>query len=309
MMCARVCGSSRPPCSSAAVVICGDRRHRRQEQHVREVVVLRGNDRRVVEDGRDQDNAVAGDPALCEDVDQVRRARRPVALADEELRTVPAVGDRQVSLDERREGAGVLIDPIDGLGVVGAAVAGPRRVDEDKVSDVEQAVVVVDQTIGRGRCGRRVRGNDAPGAEGAQMQPHGRRAGAAVVDERDRVMAVVGAIVARVGDVRHRGDRLAVAPANDQDSGARRIGDVRSGDVDVVMGDDRRLGGQRRTRRRCRVGGDGEGWDRRGRSQRKESEKKRPKSLHIGVLRHVRHSGPACAGGPHPAHREVACQL
>src|SRR5579872_1755405 len=72
------------------------------------------------------------------------------------------------------------------------AEAGADGVDEHEVRLVERAVCVVDQLIGRRRRVRGVGRHDALGAEGAHVDPHRRRARAAVVGERDRPARRVG---------------------------------------------------------------------------------------------------------------------
>src|SRR5699024_11654735 len=79
------------------------------------------------------------------------------AFAEQVLGRVPAAVLGQEQLDELREGLGVAIDAVDVLlallhllgalvRVLGvgdqAAEAGPRRVDEDQVGGVQQAVLV-----------------------------------------------------------------------------------------------------------------------------------------------------------------------
>ena len=84
---------------------------------------------------------------------------------------------------------GIGIDPPEGLLLVLAeetAEAGAGCVDKNQVAGVEQAVGIVDQFIGRGAGVLVVGGNDAPGTEGAHVQPHGGAARAAVVDKGHR---------------------------------------------------------------------------------------------------------------------------
>ncbi len=85
-----------------------------------------------------------------------------------------------------------------------AREAGARHVDEDQIGGVEQAGVVVDELVGRGRVVAVVGGDDAPGAEGAHVQPHGGGAGAAVEEEGDGALLGRGAAL-EIGGVEHGG--------------------------------------------------------------------------------------------------------
>ena len=93
-----------------------------------------------------------------------------------------------------REGVGVRIDAIEHLFLVlagNAAEAGAGRVDENEVGDVEQALVVVDDRVGRGGRMAVVRRDHAPWPERAHVQPYRRGAGAAIVQEGDRAAVPV----------------------------------------------------------------------------------------------------------------------
>src|SRR5262249_34468269 len=69
----------------------------------------------------------------------------------------------------------------------GAREAGADRVDEDEIRDVEQRVVVVDESAWwRHRHARLVRQLDPPRPERPQVEPDRRRARAAVEAEHDR---------------------------------------------------------------------------------------------------------------------------
>ena len=143
-----------------------------------------------VQNLRQQDHAVEVDGAVgLELIDDHRRARRAVAFAEQVLGRVPAAVLGEKLGDEFGEGVGVLVDAVERLFLVlagDAAEARARRVDEDEVGDIEQARAVVHQRVGRrGRvC---IGGGDDPaGPEGAHVQPQGRGARAAVVEEGDR---------------------------------------------------------------------------------------------------------------------------
>src|SRR5688500_7637373 len=96
---------------------------------------------------------------------------------------------RQVETDELRHRAEVFLEPPETWAELlarGSAVAGADRIDEDQVRDVEERVRIVLEGVGRRR---RVAIGHEPHAlrsPGAQMQPHGRRARAAIEDEADR---------------------------------------------------------------------------------------------------------------------------
>ena len=102
------------------------------------------------EDLREQDDAVEIDIA------QIRAengaAWRSVAFAEEVLGRVPAVVLGEEAANEAFEGVAVGIGAPEGLLLVlahDAAEAGARGVDEDDIADVEEAVVVVDELVGR----------------------------------------------------------------------------------------------------------------------------------------------------------------
>ena len=103
----------------------------------------------------------------------------------------------------------VLVDAVKLLLLVlagNAAEARARGVDKNEIACIEQALVVVDQVIGRRRGVRIVGGDDALWSKRTHMQPHCRRAGAAIVEKRDgtslRVLAALGVV-----DKEHRGFR------------------------------------------------------------------------------------------------------
>ena len=78
--------------------------------------------------------------------------------------------------DELSEGVNVLVYAVEGLFLVLAGNPAETRagcVDKHEVGGVEQALIVVDDVIGRGRVAlvERLHSN---GAEGAHVQPDGR---------------------------------------------------------------------------------------------------------------------------------------
>ena len=109
-----------------------------------------------------------------------------VTFANQKLWRIPAVVAAQIRDDELREGLDVLVNPVEVfvLGLAhGVAIAGAHRIDKYQIGFVQQALGVIHQFIGRGRRERPVNGVGAPGAEGAHVQPHSRRARPPVVQE------------------------------------------------------------------------------------------------------------------------------
>ena len=138
------------------------------------------------EDLREEDDAVEVDAAKVGGEDG--GAWGAVAFAEEILGRVPAIVLGEEAADEALEGVAVGVDAVEGFGFVfaeGAAEAGAGGVDEDDVADVEEGVFVVDDGVGCAFLVLGVRGDDALGAEGSHVEPHGGGAGASVVDEDD----------------------------------------------------------------------------------------------------------------------------
>src|SRR5262249_7304863 len=122
-------------------------------------------------------------------VGQARGARGAVAFPGEELRGRPPAGPRGVQTDELTDRLEVFLNTVELLGILlvgGPAVPGADRVDENQVGQVEQRPLVAQGSGGGGEwlpvAGDRPWG----GAEGAHVQPDGRRAGPAVEAECDR---------------------------------------------------------------------------------------------------------------------------
>ena len=111
---------------------------------------------------------------------------------------------------------GVLVDAPKRLFLVlarDARKACARRVDEHQVACVEDRIVVVDDAVGRGRRVTAVISrHHLLGTERAHVQPHGRGAGAAVVNEGHRPVGRRDALL-EIGHVEHRGLGLGVAAA------------------------------------------------------------------------------------------------
>ena len=106
----------------------------------------------------------------------------------------------------------ILVDTVEGFLAVfpaEAAEAGSGRIHKHEIGHVEQAVVIVDDRIGRGRSVGIVGGDDALRPECSHVKPHGRGTGTAVIEKRDwaRRAFVVGL---EVGNVEHAGFRAFV---------------------------------------------------------------------------------------------------
>ena len=166
-----------------------------------------------VEDLRQQDHAVEVRVAAGGQVGRHRRrARRAVAFAEQVFGAVPAAVAAQEALDELGEGVGVRVDAVEALLLVAPghpAETRARRVDEHKVGGVQQAVGVLHQPIGGGGGVGVVGGHHPARAEGAHVQPHGRGARPAVVQEGDRPVRR-GRALGEIGDVEHRSLGLGV---------------------------------------------------------------------------------------------------
>ncbi len=127
-----------------AVVVGGGRGIARQI--VDQVLIEPRRTAAIVHDRRQQDDAVELHPVLRQSVRQPARAERAVQFAEDELRAVPAVVDRQPALDAAGEGVDVGVGAPQRLelGIAERArKARADRVDEDEVGLVEQAVGVV----------------------------------------------------------------------------------------------------------------------------------------------------------------------
>src|SRR5258706_5771294 len=98
---------------------------------------------------------------------------------------------------EKRLLASVLV-----LAAGDAAKAGCGSIDEDEVAGVEKAVGVVDETIGRRRRVGVFKSNHPLRAERAHMEPHCRRARAAVEEKRQGTI-LRGAAMLEVRDIKY----------------------------------------------------------------------------------------------------------
>src|SRR5690349_4030752 len=115
----------------------------------------------------------------------MRRARRPVALAGEELRRAPAIEAREIEPDEFADGTDVLVEPPElgtGLGTRGATEARTEGIEENGIRLIEQCRLIVFVIGGGRRIGAVGIEPHLLWPERAHMQPHGGRTGPAVED-------------------------------------------------------------------------------------------------------------------------------
>ena len=116
-------------------------------------------------------------------------ARRSIAFAKQIFRRVPALVFCEKRRNESGKSVGVLVDAKKRFVFVGTgnpAEPGAGGINEDEIAGVEQALIVIHQTI-RGRRGMRVIcGFDPLRSKGSHMQPQGRGSRTAVEQKRDR---------------------------------------------------------------------------------------------------------------------------
>jgi hypothetical protein len=190
----------------------------------------------VVEDRRQQDHAVELGAVALQPIGEAGRARCAVAFAEDELGRVPAIVDGEVALDAPGEGVDVGIGAPERL-KLGVAdrpgEAGAHGVDEHEVRLVEQAVVVVDDVEGRVVGGFRAVRLHSDWAERSHVQPQGRGAGTAVVEEGHRTAR---AALGGVGDIEQAAGRLTLVIADGERAGGRGVGDGAAADGRGVPG-------------------------------------------------------------------------
>ena len=113
---------------------------------------------------------------------------------------------RQECLDKAGKGISIFVHTEKCLVLVfarHARKAGAGSIDKHQIAGIEQAAFVVDQRIGRRRRVAVIAGHHAARAKCAHVQPHRRRAGAAVEQERDRPIGCRRALF-EIGDIEHR---------------------------------------------------------------------------------------------------------
>jgi len=184
-------------------VIPGDGGVGGQEEGVGQVVAAVEAGGLVLQDGGDEDDAVAGDAAVDEPAGKAGGAEGAVAFAGEVERRAPAVVLAEIEADEFADAGDVARHAPELLaefGAGGAGVAGADGVDEDEVGEGEEGVGVIGDLVGRGRVGAVVAQGDVAGAEDTEVEPDGGRAGAAVEGDHERAAGRGGRIVEGVGD-------------------------------------------------------------------------------------------------------------
>lgn len=156
-------------------VIAGRRRVAGNIQLVREVFARIKRDCPKVQNVRHQNDSVQIHPVVrLQVVPQRHRAKRPVALANQELRRIPPVVPAHVGVDELRQRADVRIHAPEILVLRlphGVAESRPHRVDENFVALVNQRILVVHQLVWSGRSRPGVRGHDAARAVSPHVDP------------------------------------------------------------------------------------------------------------------------------------------
>src|ERR1051326_836926 len=167
-----------------------------------------------------------------------------VAFADHKERRGPALIAAEVETDEFADGFDIAAQAEEFARLValnGAAVAGAHGIDEDQIGLVEPGVFIVDQLIRRRRHHAVRLHAYALGSDGAEVQPHGSRAGAAV--EREGKRTVLGGLaVQRVGDVEDvRLDLAGVDVFERHHAGRRRVVESLAADLHFVVRNHRRL--------------------------------------------------------------------
>jgi hypothetical protein len=139
-------------------------------------------------------------------VRQLRRTGGAIALAEQEFRRLPAAIFVEEFGDEFGEGVAIGVDAPESLFLVRAGdarEAGAGGVDEHQIRGIKQALVIGRHLVGGSRQMLVAIGDDTARTEGAHMQPHGRRARPAIIDEGHR--AVLGAgVLLEIGDIEHR---------------------------------------------------------------------------------------------------------
>ena len=146
-------------------------RHRGVGREIADVALVAGVEHmRVVQNVRDERQAVQRDAILLETVGERRAAGGAVGFAEHVLGRVPAAVLAQVGADERAEALDVAVHaPQFGLGLVqDGGEAGAGRVDEHQVADRQQGFGVVGERVGGGGHGVRVGHVDAFGRDGSQ---------------------------------------------------------------------------------------------------------------------------------------------
>ena len=160
-----------------------------------------------VQDLREHDDAVQVEAVFAfEQVHQDGGARSAVAFTEEVLGRVPAPILAEIGHDEFRERVRVRVHAVKAFFLIlprDATEAGAGSVHKHQITGVQQAVIVVNNLIRRGRGMRVVRGDHPPGSKRAHVQPDRRRAGTAVEQKRDGPFVRFDLLLG-IGHVKHR---------------------------------------------------------------------------------------------------------
>ena len=274
--------------------------HRRQGHHIgqgrqRILVIV---DRLRIEIGRDHRDAVEADPELAlEIISQPRHAIAAIAFADQELGAgqppglVEPVEHHPAQIfDIGLRGVEIAL----GAGIVlqAAREAGPDRIDEHQIGEIEPAIGIVARHRGIGRRIALRPELDALGPDRAEIEEG--RGGTRAAVEAERHRAAAGGMAGHgVGGEDDLPDLLALGIPHRNRADGDIIGDRLAGDHRALA--DRLVGGERRQGdigggflfRRIGIGGDGG----RGQEQReRQSETHRKFPFRIShYAHHVRH--------------------
>src|SRR5271165_405025 len=175
--------------------------------------------------------------ALLQNVGQLRGASSAVALANQELGRRPALiaGDKLINEVGK---IGCVLDNSVKLRWVftgsRTAIAGGHGVNKGEIGRVEKGVVVVDHRIGSGHTVAVVGEQNAPRAE-THVSKEGRRAWAAIVDERNRPLGDVAHVVLGVVDKKEACFGRAVVGFDYVISGSGRVADHLAADPSLMM--------------------------------------------------------------------------
>ena len=170
----------------------------------------------------------------------LRSANAAIAFADDKFRREQAVGLFQPAADRHRDRVDVAVDREKPLARVlagrnEAAIAGPDRIDEDEIGEVEPGLGIGLQ-IGRSGSNRRISiDRQPPGSGRAELQKGGGSPRPAIEKESDRPRRRIGAVqpIGRVGDI---GLRLALVVEQADRARGRREGERAPGENQRLLG-------------------------------------------------------------------------
>src|SRR2546422_8416521 len=185
-------------------------------------------------------------------------AERAVAFADQELGRIPAGVAADVRIDELRQRFDVLIHAPKILVLRfahGVAESRSHGVEENQIRFVQQALWVLREFVGRRRRGTGIDRDDPARRERPHVQPHGRRTWAAVIDKRDRPLAQVLRVAARVRRVINERGRFLLFVFQQNRGRGGLVRNLLPADPDSVIGDGGFFLGGRGRRLRWLIGG------------------------------------------------------